>query len=212
MFSPLLFLKLRFCLQIDFLLDLPTVPATLLSISYYDYSSYSKEFLSFSDSVTIAKTMNQELLRIATCQFGVTADIAANASQMALFISEAADKNADIVHFSECALSGYAGMDFETFDGYDWDLLKEKTLELAELAAQLRIWVVLGSSHRLTSPNLPHNCLYLINPEGKIQDRYDKRFCTDTDLKNYTPGNHFVYFDINHIKCALLICFDLRFP
>jgi predicted amidohydrolase len=156
--------------------------------------------------------MNQDLLRIATCQFGVTADIAANAGQIALLMTEAAEKNADIVHFSECALSGYAGVDFETFEGYDWALLKEKTLDLAELAAKLRIWVVLGSSHRLSPPNPPHNCLYLINPEGKIQDRYDKRFCTDTDLKNYTPGNHFVYFDVHHIKCALLICFDLRFP
>lgn len=158
------------------------------------------------------KNTNQDFLRIATCQFGVTADVAANAGQIALLVIEAADKHADVVHFSECALSGYAGVDFDTFDGYDWELLKEKTLELAELAAKLRIWVVLGSSHRLTPPNLPHNCLYLISPEGKITDRYDKRFCTDTDLKNYTPGNHFVHFNINGIKCSLLICFDLRFP
>jgi predicted amidohydrolase len=52
----------------------------------------------------------------------------------------------------------------------------------------------------------------LISPEGKIVDRYDKRFCTPGDLDHFTPGNRFVTFEINGIKCALLICFDLRFP
>ncbi len=156
--------------------------------------------------------MNAEVLRIATCQFGVTADLAANAERIAALMKAAAEKGAHIAHFSECALSGYAGVDFDSFEGYRWDLLKEKTLDLAALAGRLGIWIALGSSHRLTEPNLPHNCLYLISPEGKIVDRYDKRFCTEADLKHYTPGNHFVYFVINKIKCALLICFDLRFP
>ena len=52
----------------------------------------------------------------------------------------------------------------------------------------------------------------VIGPDGKIHDRYDKRFCTEIDLGNYTPGNRFVFFDINGVKCSLLICFDLRFP
>jgi predicted amidohydrolase len=80
------------------------------------------------------------------------------------------------------------------------------------LAAKLRLWVVLGSTHRLTEPNKPHNSLYLINPEGKIVDRYDKRFCTPGDLRRLTPGNRFVHFTIKGVKCSLLICFDLRFP
>jgi predicted amidohydrolase len=109
-------------------------------------------------------------------------------------------------------LSGYAGVDFETFADYDWKLLKEKTLEIIELAGQLKVWVVLGSSHRLTEPNKPHNSLYLISSEGRLVDRYDKRFCTEMDLNNYTPGDHFVHFEINGVKCSLLICFDLRFP
>src|SRR4030042_1316000 len=81
-----------------------------------------------------------------------------------------------------------------------------------QLAAKLNLWVVLGSSHKLTAPNKPHNCLYLINPQGQIADRYDKRFCTEKDLNYYTPGNRFVTFEPNGVKCALLICFDLRFP
>jgi predicted amidohydrolase len=80
------------------------------------------------------------------------------------------------------------------------------------LAKKLRLWVVLGSTHRLTQPNKPHNSLYLIGPDGKIKDRYDKRFCLKGELRRYTPGNRFMNFAINGVKCSLLICFDARFP
>lgn len=124
----------------------------------------------------------------------------------------AAEGGADIVHFSECALSGYAGIDFESFDGYDWDQLRDETRKIMSLAGELSVWVALGSSHQLTAPNKPHNCLYLINPEGRIVNRYDKRFCMGRELPHYTPGNRFVNFEINGVHCGLLICFDLRFP
>ncbi|MHC4230390.1 MAG: carbon-nitrogen hydrolase family protein, partial [Planctomycetota bacterium] len=94
----------------------------------------------------------------------------------------------------------------------DWDLLREETEKIMALAAKLRLWVILGSTHRLTEPNKPHNSLYLIRPDCRIADRYDKRFCTPGDLKRLTPGDRFVNFTINGVKCSLLICFDLRFP
>jgi predicted amidohydrolase len=156
--------------------------------------------------------MTEKIIQVATCQFGVSSDIEANASSIMELMREASCKNADAVHFSECALSGYAGLDFESFAGYNWKCLREKTLEIINLAGQLKLWVILGSCHQLTEPNKPHNSLYLISPEGKLIDRYDKRFCTQIDLDNYTPGDHFVHFDINDVKCSLLICFDLRFP
>jgi len=156
--------------------------------------------------------MAKGLLKIATCQFAVGGSIRRNARRITDFISKAKKAKADVVHFSECALSGYAVFDFNPHQGYDWELLKAKTEKIMSLAAKCKIWVILGSAHRLTEPNKPHNSLYLINPEGKIAGRYDKRFCTKLDLKYYTPGSRFVNFEINGVKCSLLICFDLRFP
>jgi predicted amidohydrolase len=127
-------------------------------------------------------------------------------------LQQAAKDEADIAHFPECALSGYAGKDFESFDGFDWALLRRETEEIMALAEKLRLWVALGSSHQLTAPNKPHNSLYLIDRDGRIGDRYDKRFCMSEDLPHYTPGSRFVTFDINGVRCALLICFDVRFP
>jgi len=152
------------------------------------------------------------VLKIATCQFAVSASIKRNANQIRHFMRRAKKSKADIVHFSECALSGYAGFDFKTPDSIDWPLLKQQTENIMALAAKLRLWVVLGSTHKLTGKHKPHNSLYLIAPNGKLLDRYDKRFCTPADLKNYTPGDRFVNFTVNGVKCSLLICFDLRFP
>lgn len=158
------------------------------------------------------RSMTSEILKIATCQFPVSGSVAHNSEHICRQIAEAKELGGDIVHFPECALSGYAGVDFESFDGYDWDLLRVETQKIMDIASKNAIWVVLGSSHQLTEPNKPHNCLYLIGPDGKIANRYDKRFCTKTDLSNYTPGKRFVDFTINGVKCGLLICFDLRFP
>jgi len=152
------------------------------------------------------------VIKVATCQFAVGASIKRNSKIICEFLRKSRKAKADIVHFSECALSGYVGTDFPNFEGYDWDMLKEETQKIMSLAAKLRLWIVLGSTHRLTEPNRSHNSLYLINPMGKIVDRYDKRFCTSGDLRRLTPGNRFVYFVINGVKCSLLICFDLRFP
>lgn len=173
--------------------------------------------------------MGTGVLKVATCQFAVGRSIKRNGQRICELLRKAAKAKADIVHFPECALSGYVGTDFPTFAGYDWELLKEETLKIMALAGKLDMWVVLGSTHRLApdrairgqaEPNKsathpagkPHNSLYLINPEGKIVDRYDKRFCTKSELRKMTPGNRFVNFTINGVQCSLLICFDLRFP
>jgi predicted amidohydrolase len=156
--------------------------------------------------------MAEGVLKVATCQFAVGASIKRNSKRICEFLREAKNAKANIVHFSECALSGYVGTDFPNFKEYDWTLLKEETQKVMALAGELKLWVVLGSTHKLTEPNKPHNSLYLINPKGEITDRYDKRFCTHGDLRRLTPGNRFVNFTINGVKCSLLICFDLRFP
>jgi len=156
--------------------------------------------------------MTHGKVKIAACQFAVGPDVRANGEQIRRFIRKAGREGADVVHFSECALSGYAGADFASFDGYDWDLLRAQTWEVMQTAGEAAVWVVLGSSHRLTGPNRPHNSLYLIAPDGTVADRYDKRFCTTVDLQHYMPGDRFVNFRVNGVMCSLLICFDLRFP
>jgi predicted amidohydrolase len=151
-------------------------------------------------------------LRIASCQFPVSSDISANYTWIENQMIEARLKKADIVHFPECALSGYPGSDMSSLDQFDWNELRSKTDSVMALAKKLSLWVILGSIHPLSKNNKPHNSLYIINAQGELIDRYDKRFCTEGDLKYFTPGDHFVMFNINGIHCGLLICYDVRFP
>ena len=50
-------------------------------------------------------------IRVATCQFPVEGEVGKNRRSVLRQMSQAAEEGADVVHFSECALSGYAGVD-----------------------------------------------------------------------------------------------------
>jgi predicted amidohydrolase len=160
-------------------------------------------------------------LRIATCQFPVSGDLEKNGDYICRYIRKAASGGADIVHFCEAALSGYAGscpeygvdvFDVPSFRGFDWASLREKTENIMGLAKEYGIWVVLGSSHYVSPRHKPTNCLYLVSSSGRIRNRYDKSMCTKGDLKAYSPGNRLVTFTIKGVKCGLLICADLGNP
>ncbi|MFC1582379.1 carbon-nitrogen hydrolase family protein [Planctomycetota bacterium] len=156
--------------------------------------------------------MKRGKLKVATCQFAVSASIGRNAATIKRQILRAKKRGAGIAHFPETALSGYAGVEYPNWDGFEWDRLQAETEAICLLARQKRIWLILGSAHRLTGTNQPHNCLYIINDQGRLVGRYDKRFCTGGDLKFYSPGDHFAVFTINGVRCGALICYDVRFP
>ncbi|MEN8226732.1 MAG: carbon-nitrogen hydrolase family protein [Bacteroidota bacterium] len=154
----------------------------------------------------------QEKLKVATCQFPVTADIQSNADYIKNYIKEAAQNDAHIVHFSEAALSGYAGVDIPSFENYDWERLRAETREIMSLAKEKKIWVVLGSSHYLDEKEKPLNCLYIISSEGEIIGRYDKSMITLGDSAHYTAGNHIEVIELNGFKLGFLICYDSCYP
>lgn len=151
-------------------------------------------------------------VRVGTCQFPVSHDVAANGAWIRRQMAEARQLGADLVHFPETALSGYAGSDHESLTGFPWATQRSELEKILGEARRLRVWVVLGATHQLTGDHKPHNSLYVINPAGAIVDRYDKRFCTTGDLRHYSPGDHFVTFEVNGVRCGLLICYDIRFP
>lgn len=155
---------------------------------------------------------------VATCAFPVDSNIRCNQKYVLRQMHVAKQQGAQVAHFPETCLSGYAGTDFKSYRGFDWVLLEACTRQVLDLARQLRLWVILGSTHRLTGRHKPHNSVYIINDRGVIVDRYDKMFCSGDckgrtgDLVHYTPGNHFTVFDLKSIRCGVLICYDYAFP
>jgi deaminated glutathione amidase len=152
------------------------------------------------------------VLKVATCQFPVSADIDENARWVIRQMHEAARQGARVAHFPEGALSGYAGTDFATFAGFDWDALELATDRVRERAGALGIWVAAGSAHRFSQVSAPHNSLYVISDSGQVAERYDKRFLGGPDLDHYSPGSHFTTWTVDGIRCGALICYDYRFP
>ncbi|MCE5278260.1 MAG: carbon-nitrogen hydrolase family protein [Planctomycetaceae bacterium] len=152
------------------------------------------------------------LLRIASCQFPVGGDIAANADYICRYMRKATAAQADVFHTSEASLSGYAGHNFKSFADFDWDLLRRQTARIQELAHSLGLWVVLGSAHWLGPKHKPTNCLYLIGPDGRIADRYDKCMCTGGDQYHYSGGRHLVTRQIKGVRVGLAICYDVCYP
>lgn len=157
-------------------------------------------------------------LTIATCQFPTSADIESNFNHISRLMKKSSERGADIAHFPESCLSGYANSDIESFEGFNWQLLNDLTYRLIGLAGELNLWIVLGSAHKLSEKYKPHNSLYIINNKGQLIDRYDKRFCGGDatektgDLAHYTSGNHFSVFKIKGIRCGALVCHDYRYP
>src|SRR5579862_8479966 len=157
-------------------------------------------------------------LSVATCQFPTSGEIDANREFVLSLLKDARSRGADVAHFPEACLSGYAGNDVATNEKVDWGRLASALRDVMGLAAKLRLWVVIGSAHPLTPPHKPHNSLYFIDDHGRIVDRYDKRFlsgdasCTSGDLAHYSPGDHFSVVDIKGVRCGALICVDCRYP
>lgn len=156
--------------------------------------------------------MQSGKINIASAQFPISSNIWENYHWIKSQLIEAKLKKADLVHFPECALSGYPGVDLPSLENFEWEKLHDATDSILTLAKQLKIWIVVGSIHPLGKGKKPHNSLYVINSQGKIIDRYDKRFCTGGDLRHFSPGDHFVNFILNGVNCGLLICYDVRFP
>ncbi len=153
-----------------------------------------------------------EKLRVATCQFPVSGNPAENATFIRGFMHQASQAGAHLLHTSEACLSGYAGVDVPSFENYTWDALCKETAQLRELAKKLKMWLVLGSAHFLDQNTKPTNCLYLIDPEGRIADRYDKCFCTGGDQQFYSAGNRLVTHPIRGVRIGLAICYDICWP
>jgi hypothetical protein len=93
-------------------------------------------------------------IKIATSQFSVSSKIENNKKRILAQIDEAKNLSANLIYFPEGSLSGYAGVDFENFNGFDWAELTNATNDIINKIIESGIWVILGSLSAL--PKLVH--------------------------------------------------------
>ena len=152
------------------------------------------------------------VIRIATSQFPVSASVQKNLGYIQKHIEEAALNKAQIVHFSECCLSGYGEFDFKSYTSEQNTQIIQGITEIQHLAKHHHIWVIFGTHFFECDQKKPFNSLFLITSEGAIQCRYDKRLLAEFDLNWYSAGSEPGIVDFKGIKCALIICHEWRYP
>jgi predicted amidohydrolase len=89
------------------------------------------------------------------------------------------------------------------------------------LAAELGIWLLIGSLAIKVSEAETANRSFLISPDGAIAARYDKIHLYDVDLANgeryresrtVAGGREAVTAELPFGRIGLTVCYDLRFP
>ncbi len=151
-------------------------------------------------------------IKVATCQFAVCSDIGKNFSAIKKQVKTAVLNKADIVHFSECCLSGYGGLDFKKYHEGQEKQIQSAILKIQSLARNHKIHIIFGTHYFEGKGEKPLNSLFVINQKGEIEIRYDKRLLSEFDLDWYKAGTEPGIFYINNIKCGLLICHEWRYP
>lgn len=158
--------------------------------------------------------------RVACLQMNSGSDLAANLDVLKRMVAEAAGNGAHFVLSPEyCLLMDGSGR-----------VMREGALpadggsvltELRELAAQLNIWLLLGSLTLKTDEERIVNRSYLIAADGTVAATYDKIHMFDVTLPDgkviressaYRPGGQAVIAATPWGKLGMTICYDVRFP
>jgi predicted amidohydrolase len=157
--------------------------------------------------------MSKRPITLATTQSRISADVRENGREIRRLMRQARSGGAAIVHFPESAASGCTKAQIKSWDQVEWPALANELDQVASLARELGLWVVVGSCHRLTPPNRPHNSLYVISDRGEVATRYDKRFCSHSEITDwYTPGRECCVFEVDGWRFGCSLCIEIQFP
>jgi predicted amidohydrolase len=158
--------------------------------------------------------------KAALVQLRSVRDLDTNVETACGFIREAAASGAQYIQTPENT----------TTMGLDRESLIAKTLpepgnpylaRFTALAADLKVWLHIGSMGIKVKDDQLANRAFLIRPDGSIAARYDKIHMFDVDLpggesyresKRFTPGREAVLADLPWGRIGLSICYDMRFP
>lgn len=151
--------------------------------------------------------------KIAVAQTPITADPRKNGEVIRAQMRVAKEQGARLVQFPEGAASGYSKSEIRDWADVDWPVLRQELGATAKLAGELGIWVVLGGAHMLSPGTRPHNSLYVIDDHGRLHDRYDKRFLSNSEVNDwFTPGFRPVLFEVDGVRFGCALCIEISFP
>lgn len=154
-----------------------------------------------------------ETFKIAIAQSPISSSVRENSACIMKMMSAAQREGARLVHFPEGGLSGYVKAQISGWADVDWPLLESELERVCEHAGKLGIWVALGANHSLGEDNRPFNSLYVISDTGEVHARYDKRYCSYTEITDwYSAGEKPVIFEVDGFRFGCALCIEIQFP
>jgi len=157
--------------------------------------------------------MSKRPITLAAAQGRITPDVRENGREIRRLMEQARSAGARIVQFPEGAMSGCSKAQIKDWGEVDWDAVDSELRSTADLARELDLWVVVGCSRRLTPPHRPYNSLYVISNRGEAVARYDKQYCSHTQITRWhTPGRGCCVFEVDGWRFGCALCIEIQFP
>ncbi|MGP8302076.1 nitrilase-related carbon-nitrogen hydrolase [Streptomyces inhibens] len=152
---------------------------------------------------------------IAAAQFtSVPGDIEANAARMAALITEAAERGAGLVVFSELALTHY-DLRLIVADPAGLLVLSDdaRLAPVREACRASGVAAVVNAAGRAPEAGArPTIASFVYGPDGALLTRYDKMHLSDQESEIFAPGATDGRFTLGGIRFALATCYDNSFP
>ncbi len=116
-------------------------------------------------------------------------------------------------HKRSLSIKGPAEVGPADWQRFAWGTLHDELIATSNLARDLQLWAVLGSVHRLSSPQRPHNSLYVISDTGKVVTRYDERYLSKTKISYmYSAGSVPITFEVDGFRFGCALGMESHFP
>ncbi|MGI9521337.1 MAG: carbon-nitrogen hydrolase family protein [Hyphomicrobiaceae bacterium] len=162
-----------------------------------------------------------ESFRAALIQTCTSADLERNLAQVTRQIHEAADAGAAYIQTPEVTnmMAHRGAIQLENCQPDDGANVAVN--HFADVAAECRVWLHIGSIAVRLSDELLANRSFLFAPDGQVAARYDKIHMFDVSVdednrysesRRYAPGDRAVVVSLPWISLGLTICYDMRFP
>ena len=147
-------------------------------------------------------------LRVALGEYDLGwQDAARSLARAREVVRRAAANGARLVALPEMATTGF------TMDtSHATPIAGGDASRLAEVAAAHDVWLVAGVAAR--DDDGPFNAAIVADPKGSIVAVYRKQrlFSYGGEHESYAPGDHAVVVDVEGVRIAPFVCYDLRFP
>jgi predicted amidohydrolase len=147
-------------------------------------------------------------LQVSCVQLHWTQDLDRNLDRTLHYVRAAAEAGSRVVLFPEANLTSYH---FPYVLGLKATLIANALKRARQAAREAGLWVIVGTLRPTRQRYL--NLAHVITPSGDIAYEYAKAHLAGRDEQRHCrAGNKVALFDLDGIRCTLVICRDGRHP